>query len=239
MKGKSHINPIPKKQRREFNTRKVADAVLRYYTVDVNTGRIYNSKGKEVGDKLPSGIRISYFTQAGGMYYIQAHRLVAYKVLGSKFFDLEMTVSHRNGDKYDNRWDNLLLKPKYVNVDEQIKMMYATGNYSQKQLSTMFNKRIATVNAICKGVGRKKYDTSNRFKGMKNSKVKRKYKAFHLADARLVKLGMSKTERVKILSARFGMSVSSTYSVIKREEIRIEREKVWVDNQTESDTLDI
>ncbi len=131
-------------------------------------GRILNlSTGKD-------GYMYAQFSDGEGRSIYKVHSLIAEAFLGLRSKGME--VNHIDGNKQNNRWDNLeylssvqnhqhaiklgLWLPNYGSKNgmskftegqvKEIRRLYATGNYSQRSLARMFG-----VRDVCAIVNRK------------------------------------------------------------------------------------
>lgn len=73
---------------------------LKDITYDADTGKFYDPKGRQLGSKHSSG----YITLSIDRRNVGAHR-VAVALMTGKY--PEQDVDHINGDRGDNRWENL------------------------------------------------------------------------------------------------------------------------------------
>ena len=79
------------------------------YRID-SDGRILNPKGKVLtGTKDTAGYIYIRFTYAGQALNCGAHRLQAFQKYGEALYDEGIEVRHKDGDKEDNSWRNILI----------------------------------------------------------------------------------------------------------------------------------
>lgn len=135
--------------------------------------------GKRAERRLRSGYLQITVQRNGVRYYTLAHRLVWRALVGP--IPEGMAINHKNGVKYDNRMENLEVVTYSENMKhahrtglldehgernpsaklsdlevEQIRDLYATGNYTMEQLGRLFGVRFQQISRIVRGQRRSK-----------------------------------------------------------------------------------
>lgn len=107
-------------------------AFKRGYRVTEN-GDLINPKGERVGYACSSGYMYTSIRIDGKKKNLAAHRLQAFQKYGVKLFENGIVTRHKNNDKLDNSWDNILIGTNHDNqmdVPIQIRIkraMHATS----------------------------------------------------------------------------------------------------------------
>jgi len=118
---------------------KIKMAIIKGITCDINTGKVYGIKGKEITNKTNGYIYIS-MTQDKKSYSFKAHQLIFYKA-NNIVVDC---IDHINGDKTDNRIENLREVTKQKNAFNTKTKGYSWNKENKKWRSriTLNNKQI-------------------------------------------------------------------------------------------------
>jgi hypothetical protein len=113
---------------------KIKLAIKKGYTCDINTGIVYGLKGNELIRKNKSGYKSIRFRNKTTTYFLLQHHFIYYIATGK----IVEEIDHINGDRADNRIDNL----RSVNRSQnQHNRKTAKGYYWQKKS----NKCIAQI----------------------------------------------------------------------------------------------
>lgn len=119
------------------------------FEVDTKTGVIYSVIRKRVGFINFAGYRLVCF---GNTQYM-VHRMVWMKANGAIPEGYE--VNHKNGDKSDNRLENLELVTRAENINHAVKVLGKTvGIYGKKTIgennghSTFTNQDVETIRSL-------------------------------------------------------------------------------------------
>ena len=107
------------------------------YNYDPLSGKLLNKHGKEVGCYTK---RYPEIFIRGKSYKI--HRIAVAQMTGG-FPDVGLEVDHINGDRHDNRWDNLRVITKNENVfnSEKMRTQHDHGIYYENST----NKWVAQI----------------------------------------------------------------------------------------------
>lgn len=81
---------------------KIKLAIEKGFTYDIDTGKIYGVRGKEVISRIQGYVSIQ-FTKCGKKYELKGHQF-AYYIIHNKIVDY---IDHRDGDRTNNKIDNL------------------------------------------------------------------------------------------------------------------------------------
>ena len=121
----------------------------RGYKID-ELGVLYNPKGNVVGKGLNGqgyprvNIRVN-----GDKIYVLLHRLQAYKKFGEKIFEEGIVVRHKDGNKCNNSWDNILIgthSDNMMDIEETVrfnKAKYAASfniKYDAESIKAFYNE---------------------------------------------------------------------------------------------------
>jgi hypothetical protein len=82
---------------------KIQMAIEKGITCDVNTGKVYGVRGKEIISKQGLGYKVLNFVENNKMYHLLQHQFIYYVATGK----IVEQIDHINGDKTDNRITNL------------------------------------------------------------------------------------------------------------------------------------
>lgn len=139
------------------------------YRTDMGVRIVYTKrKGKKVNYNSVGYQNIKITTPEGYRVTAQVHRILWRYYLGP--IPAGMTINHKNAQKSDNRLDNLELatmkqqlqhaskmgllgiKRKYgKDVESLIKMLYKSGEWSQKELAKKYDTTQGTISLIVRG----------------------------------------------------------------------------------------
>jgi HNH endonuclease len=103
MKQTPYINGRPRST--HFRATQLA---ARKYTVNPRTGKVYNSDGVEIGGNTYEP-RVTVHLGDGRKYNVRTNKLVAYVVEGPEALRRGVSVRHKDGNKNNNRANNLQL----------------------------------------------------------------------------------------------------------------------------------
>jgi len=90
-------------------------------------GVVYNKKGIEVGFEYSNYIRIGIRVK-GLVKKFKAHRLQAYQKYGYKLYTKGIIVRHKDGNKLNNSWSNIIIgtaSENQMDIPEQIRIKRA------------------------------------------------------------------------------------------------------------------
>lgn len=132
------------------------------------------------------------------LYTVQRHRLVAYSVIGRKLLDLKMKVYFIDGDKTNASIGNLRYKYAQRDADDEMRLLYATGGYTQPEIARMFNRRMEYVSNLLRDMPRKTYKKRKpvehrrgRYGQVRHRNAKRKWKKIYTEYNNLLKRGLT------------------------------------------------
>jgi len=141
----------------------------------VKDGELYDSKGRKLGSVKKNGYKRYYVRNGDFKCSVYAHRFMYLYYYGH--IDPEMTINHKNGNKLDNRKENLEEVTRSENTKhsfevglqssvgsnnpfsklteedvKKIKELLRAKRYKQKEIAKMFNVSPSNIRSIKKGI---------------------------------------------------------------------------------------
>lgn len=107
--------------------KKEIEAFSRGYRV-TEDGILLSKTGATIGSVNNTGYLSFEIRSNGGKIRISCHRLQAYQKYGDALYGVGMVVRHKNNNKLDNSWDNILIgthSQNKMDIPEQQRILHA------------------------------------------------------------------------------------------------------------------
>lgn len=109
---------------------RILDAISRGYTIE--NGDVFNIKGEKIGNNI-DGVGYPYFSFRVNkkVVKVNTHKLVAFMKYGEDMFLPGIEVRHLDGNKKNNKEDNILIGTHHENMQDIPKeVRVRTANYA-------------------------------------------------------------------------------------------------------------